>query len=62
VGHRRDHQTEVVDVGKGEPPGDLTVQARNINNEQERGDWGPLGGADRNWGKDLGTRLVEKPA
>jgi len=38
------------------------VEARNVNNKQERRDGRPLGGAYRDWGEHLGGPLVEEPA
>jgi len=56
---RRDSQGKIVHIGQGEAEGDLRVKTSNINDEQQRGDWGPVGGAHGYCGEDL-RRLLEK--
>ena len=58
IGSRGRGQTEVVHVGEREAPGDLRVEARNVNDKQKRGDWGALGRAHRDRGEHLGRSLV----
>jgi len=62
IGRRGDSQTEVVHIGEAETIGDLAVEAVNINNKQQWTDWGPLGGAHRNWGEHSGGPLIQEPA
>jgi len=62
IGRRGDGQTEVVHVGEGEALGDLGVKAGNINNKQQRRDWGALGHAHRNRGEHFRGSLVQEPA
>jgi len=45
VGQRGHGETEVINVGEGKTTADVAVKERDINDEQERGDWGALGGA-----------------
>ena len=53
VGRRCNRETEGVNVGEGEALGDLRVETGDVNDEEEGGDRGPLGGTHRDWGKDL---------
>jgi len=62
IGRRGNRQTEVIDVGEGEPLGDHTVEMGNINNKQKRGDGGALRRAHGDRGKHLGRSLVAEAA
>jgi len=62
IGRGGDGYTEVVHIGEGETMGDLTGETGNVDNKQQRRDWGPLGGAHRNWGEHPGASLVEELA
>jgi len=58
VRRRRRGQTEVINIGEGETARDLAMKAGEVNDEQERGDWGALGRAHRDRGKHSGGTLI----
>ena len=53
---------KIIEVGQGEPLWDLYVEAGDVNDKKDGGDWGALGSSNGDRGKALVGALEEEAA
>jgi len=59
MGIRCNGEGEIVYVGEHDSLLDRYGQWGNVNKEEEGGNWEALGGADRDWGWEVGRTLED---